>query len=176
MNSKLLILFGAAALLLEFGGGHYVGMTAVEAGEHLGFLPGDLSEKVHPYMLPLYDCLDKVCGVTGDVRDWMNERYELAPLAFMRGRTFENAVCVLDEAQNCCEKQLKMFLTRLGGEPGNAKMLITGDPEQTDSGRRNYALIDTVDKIRHLPGVGVIEFTEQAVCRHPLVREFGKLL
>ena len=143
----------------------------VEAGEHLGFLPGDMDEKVYPYMLPLYDCLDKICGRDSENRKYVDERYELAPLAFLRGRTFDGAVCILDEAQNCTTGQLKLFLTRLGKY---SKMIVTGDPTQTDLPWDQSGLMEVIKKVRDIEGVGVVEFSESAIVRHPLVAQIVK--
>jgi phosphate starvation-inducible PhoH-like protein len=143
----------------------------VEAGENLGFLPGTLDEKVDPYMMPLYDCLAKMVGKGGQTRAFVEERLEVAPLAYMRGRTFEQSVCILDEAQNCSMAQLTLFLTRLGE---GSKMVITGDPDQSDlfdKGRTPIA--EMMDLLSSVEGVGVVEFPEKYIVRHPLV---GKIL
>ena len=144
---------------------------AVESGENLGFLPGDADEKIYPYMLPLYDCLDKICGRDGETRKIINEAYELAPLAFLRGRTFSGCVCILDEAQNCTRSQLKMFLTRLGHY---SKMIITGDPTQSDIPGGSSGLMEVMNKCKDIKGIGFINFTEEAIVRHPLVAEIIK--
>jgi phosphate starvation-inducible PhoH-like protein len=145
----------------------------VEAGESLGFLPGTIEEKIGPYMLPLYDCLEKMCGREGDAnRDYITKKVELAPLAYLRGRTFDDSVCILDEAQNCTKGQLKLFLTRLGR---NSKMIITGDPSQSDLGRIPD-LIDIVNRLSQLQGVAVITFNEECIVRHPLVSQIIKKL
>lgn len=122
----------------------------VEAGENLGFLPGDVDEKVYPYMLPLYDCLDKICGRDSEARKKIDEAYELAPLAFLRGRTFDGCVCILDEAQNCTRAQLKLFLTRLGKY---SKMIITGDPTQSDLPGGSSGLMEVIQKCKGIKGV-----------------------
>lgn len=143
----------------------------VEAGENLGFLPGEVDEKVYPYMLPLYDCLDKICGRDSESRKRVDESYELAPLAYLRGRTFDGAVCILDEAQNCTIGQLKLFLSRLGKY---SKMIITGDPTQTDLPKQQSGLMDVINKLKDLDGIGYVHFTENAIVRHPLVAEIVK--
>jgi phosphate starvation-inducible protein PhoH and related proteins len=144
----------------------------VEAGENLGFLPGDMDEKIYPYMLPLYDSLDKICGSDGENREYIDKRYELAPIAFLRGRTFQDCVCILDEGQNCTKGQLKLFLTRLGT---NSKMIITGDPTQTDlTGKNVSGLNEVIDKLAGVKNIGIMEFTEDAIVRHPLVAEIVK--
>lgn len=147
----------------------------VEAGESLGFLPGTLDEKINPYMMPLWDCMSKIAGPTHEgnkMRDIINKSYEVAPLAFMRGRTFDNSVCVLDEAQNCTRSQLKLFLTRMGS---NSKMIITGDPKQSDIGGIPD-LVDVVCRLESVPGVGVVYFNEECIVRHKMVGEILKRL
>jgi len=141
----------------------------VEAGESLGFLPGEFSEKVHPYMIPLYDCMDQMVGSHGPWREKIDQAVEVAPIAFMRGRSFLNSICIFDEAQNASLLQLKLFLTRFGE---NSKIIITGDPTQSDIGNK-VALVDVVQKLRGLDGVGVIEFNNDCIVRHPLV---GKII
>ena len=145
----------------------------VEAGENLGFLPGDLNEKIQPYMLPLYDCLEKVCGKDTGSRRFVEERFELAPLAYMRGRTFDSSVCILDEAQNCSKSQIKLFLTRLGKF---SKMIVTGDPTQNDLGYGQSGLMECIERLEGVAGVGVHYFSEEAIVRHPLVKELVKRL
>jgi phosphate starvation-inducible PhoH-like protein len=137
----------------------------VEAGESLGFLPGDLGEKVNPYMLPLYDCIDKLCGFDGPQRERINRCVEVAPIAFMRGRTFQDAVCIFDEAQNATKMQLKLFLTRF--DP-RSKIIITGDPTQSDL-KGDVPLMDVVRRLESVPGVGVVTFGPSSIVRHPLV-------
>ncbi len=145
----------------------------VEAGENLGFLPGDIDEKVFPYMLPIYDALDKMCGRQGEAnRKFVDERVELAPLAFLRGRTFNDSICILDEAQNCTTSQLKLFLTRLGK---GSKMLITGDPSQSDIGRTS-GLMSTIERLQGIEGINTVMFTEDAIVRHHLVASVVKRL
>ena len=145
---------------------------AVEAGERLGFLPGDMYEKVHPYLRPLYDALydmiepDKVATLT--------ERgaIEIAPLAYMRGRTLNDAFIVLDEAQNTTSEQMKMFLTRLGF---NSRMVITGDITQVDlPSTRASGLIEIQSVLKHVAGIAFVYFTERDVVRHELVSEVIK--
>jgi phosphate starvation-inducible PhoH-like protein len=144
----------------------------VSAGEQLGFLPGDLASKIFPYLLPVYDCMTKMCGKQGErYREYVDKKTEITPLAYLRGRTFDNCVCILDEAQNCTYAQLKLFLTRLGN---GSKMIITGDPTQSDL--RDTGLMSIVGKIKHLEGVGVVEFGEECIVRHPLVREIVGLI
>jgi phosphate starvation-inducible PhoH-like protein len=139
----------------------------VEAGESLGFLPGEFEEKVHPYMLPMYDCVDTLFPHDEEGKENVMSKVEVAPLAYMRGRTFNNAVCIFDEAQNATKMQLKMFLTRFGK---NSKVVITGDPTQSDIGH-NVALVDVVNRLQGVPGIGVVEFKANSIVRHPLVME-----
>lgn len=139
----------------------------IEAGgESIGYLPGTFEEKVNPYMLPLYDCMDRMLGPAGPQRDLINKSVELAPLCFMRGRTFNDAVCILDEAQNATFAQIKLFLTRFGE---NSKVIITGDPMQSDLRPQDRALMGIVDKLSTLPGIGVITFRSNSIVRHPLI-------
>ncbi len=140
---------------------------AVEAGENLGFLPGDLREKLDPYLQPLYDALKDMIPATR-LADHLDEGViQIAPLAFMRGRTLDHAFVILDEAQNATLPQLKMFLTRMGR---NAKFVITGDVTQVDlPDRQPSGLSPAVDMLRNVEGITVIELTEQDVIRHELV-------
>jgi phosphate starvation-inducible PhoH-like protein len=140
---------------------------AVEAGENLGFLPGDLREKLDPYLQPLYDALKEMIPATR-LADHLDEGIiQIAPLAFMRGRTLDHAFVILDEAQNATLPQLKMFLTRMGR---NAKFVITGDVTQVDlPDRQPSGLTPAVDMLRNVEGITVIELTEQDVIRHELV-------
>ena len=123
-------------------------------------------EKIHPYMLPLFDCMDRCLGKFSPQREIINKSVELAPMCFMRGRTFHDSVCILDEAQNCNFTQLKLFLTRFGE---NSKVIITGDPMQSDLHPRDRALMNVVDRLSTLKGVGVIQFKSNAIVRHPLI-------
>ena len=138
----------------------------VEAGESLGYLPGEFEEKVHPYMMPMYDCIDKLVGY-GDSpqRDRVERCMEIAPVAYMRGRTFDNAVCIFDEAQNATMMQLKLFLTRFGE---NSKVIITGDPMQSDL-PGDVALSNVMHRLSGVPGIGVLQFKDKHIVRHPLV-------
>jgi phosphate starvation-inducible PhoH-like protein len=142
---------------------------AVEAGERLGFLPGDMYEKVHPYLRPLYDALYDM--MEPDRAATMTERgaIEIAPLAYMRGRTLNDAFIVLDEAQNTTSEQMKMFLTRLGF---NSRMVITGDITQVDlPSTRASGLIEIQSVLKHVAGIRFVYFTEKDVVRHELVSE-----
>ena len=140
---------------------------AVEAGERLGFLPGDLAQKVDPYLRPLYDALDDLMGADKVARAFEKGLLEVAPLAFMRGRTLNNAFVILDEAQNTTTEQMKMFLTRLGF---GSKAVITGDVSQIDLPRGTESgLIDAERVLRRVRGVATTHFTSADVVRHPLV-------
>ncbi len=142
---------------------------AVEAGESLGFLPGDLKEKVDPYLRPLYDALDDMLPAEKLAQFMTNRTIEVAPLAFMRGRTLNNAFIILDEAQNTTSLQLKMFLTRLGP---NAKCIITGDLSQIDLPRKQTSgLIQGLDILKDITGIATIFLTPEDVVRHRLVKE-----
>lgn len=137
----------------------------VEAGEKLGYLPGTADEKLHPYMMPIYDTLDDLVGKEGLQRESINKSLEIAPIAYLRGRSFKHSVAILDEAQNSTKTQLKLFLTRIGM---NSKLLITGDPKQSDLGSSS-GLLEVVEKLRGTPGVGIIEFSPNAIVRHPII-------
>ena len=140
---------------------------AVEAGESLGFLPGDLKEKVDPYLRPLYDALYDMLGVENVTQMIEKQIIEIAPLAYMRGRTLENAFIILDEAQNATIDQLKMFLTRLGF---NSKMIVTGDVSQVDlPNSKKSGLKVSANLLKGLDEVGLIIFDKEDVVRHPLV-------
>jgi phosphate starvation-inducible PhoH-like protein len=140
---------------------------AVEAGERLGFLPGDLAQKVDPYLRPLYDALDDLMGADKVARAFEKGLLEVAPLAFMRGRTLSNAFVILDEAQNTTTEQMKMFLTRLGF---GSKAVITGDVSQIDLPRGTESgLIDAERVLRRVRGIATTHFTSADVVRHPLV-------
>ena len=141
----------------------------VEAGEKLGFLPGTFGEKVNPYMQPLYDTMEVLLGKQGAKREIINKAVVLAPLCYMRGRTFNDAICIFDEAQNATYTQLKLFLTRFGQ---NTKVIVTGDPDQSDlvTGRReDCALTEVVDRLKGTAGIGMFKFSHADVVRHPLV-------
>ncbi len=141
---------------------------AVEAGEKLGFLPGDLQEKVDPYLRPLYDALFDILGI--DVFDRYRERgvLEIAPLAYMRGRTLDDSFVILDEAQNTTPEQMKMFLTRLGFD---SKTVITGDVTQVDLPKGSLSgLMHAREVLKDIPGISFVTLTERDVVRHPLVQ------
>jgi phosphate starvation-inducible PhoH-like protein len=140
---------------------------AVEAGERLGFLPGDLAQKVDPYLRPLYDALYDLMGFERVTRAFERGQLEIAPLAFMRGRTLNHAFVILDEAQNTTREQMKMFLTRMGF---GSRCVITGDVSQIDlpAGVRS-GLIDAAALLAGVVGIGFTHFTAADVVRHPLV-------
>lgn len=141
---------------------------AVEAGEKLGFLPGDMKDKIDPYLQPLYDALEDMIPPV-KLKEYMESKViQIAPLAFMRGRTLNDAIIVLDEAQNTTTHQIKMFLTRLGN---NAKMIITGDVTQIDLPRSTQSgLIHALRVLDGVPGIGKVEFGKKDIVRHPLVQ------
>ena len=141
---------------------------AVEAGEKLGFLPGDMKDKIDPYLQPLYDALEDMLPAI-KLKEFMeNNVIQIAPLAFMRGRTLNDAIIILDEAQNTTRHQMKMFLTRLGM---NAKMIITGDVTQIDLPRNTQSgLLQALRILRGVKGIGLIEYEKKDIVRHPLVQ------
>ena len=141
---------------------------AVEAGEKLGFLPGDMKDKIDPYLQPLYDALEDMIPAV-KLKEYMeNNVIQIAPLAFMRGRTLNDAVIVLDEAQNTTTHQIKMFMTRLGM---NAKMIVTGDATQIDLPRSvPSGLIRALKILENVEGIGRIEFGKKDIVRHALVQ------
>jgi len=140
---------------------------AVEAGEKLGFLPGDMKEKVDPYLRPLYDALYELFGVNKIDKRIETGEIEIAPLAFMRGRTLKNCFAILDEAQNATETQIKMFLTRIGE---NSKLVVNGDPSQIDLINKSQSgLLKSKDILKDLKEIKIIEFDHTDVVRHPLV-------
>ena len=142
---------------------------AVEAGENLGFLPGDLKEKVDPYLAPFYDSLGEMISVSKYKPLIADKIIEIIPLAFMRGRTLNNAFMILDEAQNATKTQMKMFLTRLGN---NSKAIITGDITQIDLPNTvKSGLVEVVDLLKNIDGIGFAHLTSKDVVRHKLVRE-----
>ena len=142
---------------------------AVEAGEKLGFLPGDLKEKIDPYLQPLYDALQNMIPEAKLTEYIEKGTIQIAPLAFMRGRTLSDAVVILDEAQNTTALQLKMFLTRLGF---GGKMIVTGDLTQVDlPPTQKSGLRDALERFRNIPDIKIIEFNEKDIVRHPLVKK-----
>ena len=141
---------------------------AVEAGEKLGFLPGEMKDKLDPYLQPLYDALEEMIPAVKLKEYIENNIIQIAPLAYMRGRTLNDAVVILDEAQNTTELQMKMFLTRLGA---NAKMIVTGDITQTDLPRGVHSgLRQALNILQGTRGIGYIAFQRADIVRHPLVQ------
>jgi phosphate starvation-inducible PhoH-like protein len=170
-TGKTFIAVAAAVRRLRSGSCRRLVITrpVVEAGENLGFLPGDLQAKLNPYMRPVYDALFEMIGFEEATRLEEAGVLEIAPLAYMRGRTLANAFVLLDEAQNTSVSQMKMFLTRLGE---GSCMVVTGDPTQTDlhSGQKS-GLNDAVRRLRGHAGIGVVEFSVKDIVRHPLVEQ-----
>ncbi|WP_420103225.1 PhoH family protein [Bosea sp. (in: a-proteobacteria)] len=169
-TGKTWLAVGHAVSLIEQGVVERMVLSrpAVEAGERLGFLPGDMREKVDPYLRPIYDALNDFMEARHVERGLQTGMIEIAPLAFMRGRTLSNAVVLLDEAQNATSMQMKMFLTRLGE---GSRMIITGDPSQIDlpPGQRS-GLVEAVKLLKDVEGIGYARFEEGDVVRHELVR------
>ena len=142
---------------------------AIEAGEKLGFLPGDLQSKIDPYLRPLYDALYEIMGAESFQKNMEKGLIEVAPLAYMRGRTLDNAFIVLDEAQNTTESQMKMFLTRIGF---GSKAIITGDRSQKDLAHGTKSGLDIALKVvRNIDGIAICNLTSKDVVRHPLVQK-----
>lgn len=141
----------------------------VEAGESLGFLPGDYTQKINPYLTPLFDAINRI--LTPEIYAKLNAKnmIEVAPLAYMRGRTFENCIVILDEAQNATCRQMKMFLTRLGE---NAKLIINGDVTQIDLPHKvKSGMVEALEVLQDVPEIGIVEFKEGDVVRHPVVKK-----
>ncbi len=168
-TGKTYLAVAFAALLLERGTIDRIILSrpAVEAGENLGFLPGDMKEKVDPYLRPLYDALYDMMPGDKVERALASGVIEIAPLAFMRGRTLANAAIILDEAQNTTSMQMKMFLTRLGE---NSKMIVTGDPSQVDlPGGQKSGLVEALQLLDRISDISVVQFTAADIVRHKLV-------
>jgi len=168
-TGKTYLAVAYAAQLLERGQVNRIILSrpAVEAGERLGFLPGDLREKIDPYLRPLYDALYDMMPPEKVERGLMNGMIEIAPLAFMRGRTLENAAIILDEAQNTTSMQMKMFLTRFGE---GSRMIVTGDPSQTDlpAGQQS-GLVEALNLLHNIDDIVAVRFGAEDVVRHRLV-------
>ena len=170
-TGKTYLAVAHAAMLLERGMVERIVLSrpAVEAGERLGFLPGDMKEKVDPYLRPLYDALYDMMPADKVERALTAGVIEIAPLAFMRGRTLAHAAVILDEAQNTTSMQMKMFLTRLGE---NARMIVTGDPTQIDlPPNTKSGLVEALRVLDGVPGIVTVRFEDKDVVRHPLVAE-----
>jgi phosphate starvation-inducible PhoH-like protein len=169
-TGKTYLAVAAAASLLKRGQARRIVLArpAVEAGERLGFLPGDLQAKVNPYLRPLFDALHDMMDFEQVKRFMVNDVIEVIPLAFMRGRTLNDSVIILDEAQNTTASQMLMFLTRLGHD---SKMIVTGDASQVDlpDGTRS-GLVDAIDKLRGIKGIGLVELEKSDIVRHRLVQ------
>ena len=167
-KTYLAVVFAVAALKNNEVKKIILTRPAVEAGENLGFLPGDLKEKVDPYLRPLYDALYDMLGVEQTEKLMEKGVIEIAPLAYMRGRTLEDAYVILDEAQNTTDNQMKMFLTRLGFR---SKMIVTGDISQIDLPRNTTSgLIRTLDILEGVKGISFIHLSAMDVVRHPVVQ------
>ena len=144
----------------------------LEAGERLGFLPGDLAQKIDPYLRPMYDALDELMGHGQVMRRMESSIIEIAPLAYMRGRTLKDAFVILDEAQNASRGQMKMFLTRLGF---GSRTVVTGDLTQTDLPSGHHSgLEEAINLLGNMPDIACVRFTDHDVVRHPLVRQVVK--
>jgi len=170
-TGKTFLSVAFAAMQLENGQVNRIILSrpAVEAGERLGFLPGDMKEKVDPYLRPLYDALYEMLPAEKVEKYIEKNIIEIAPIAFLRGRTLKNAAIILDEAQNCTPAQMKMFLTRIGE---NSKVVVTGDPSQTDlpPGQKS-GLKDALDILIHIEGMAKIVFGNRDIVRHKLVSQ-----
>jgi phosphate starvation-inducible PhoH-like protein len=174
-TGKTYLAIAKAVEALEAGkvGRIVLSRPAVEAGENIGFLPGEMEDKLAPYLRPLYDALSDRMSMKR-VRALMAEgAIEIAPVGFMRGRTLNNAFVVIDEAQNCTYVQLKMLLTRLGW---NSTMVVTGDPGQSDLLPELSGLADTARKLEVLPNIAVVRLADRDIVRHPLVAEMLSVL
>ena len=168
-TGKTWLAVACAVDALERGNVQRIVLTrpAVEAGERLGFLPGDLVQKVDPYLRPLYDALHELMGFDKVQKAFERSQFEIAPLAFMRGRTLNNAFIILDEAQNTTPEQMKMFLTRIGF---GSKAVVTGDISQIDLPKGQASgLVEAERILKRVPGIAHVRFTSADVVRHPLV-------
>ena len=172
-SGKTFLAIGAALHCYELGFIKKIILVrpAVEAGENLGFLPGDLSQKIDPYLRPMYDALSSIMGSNLLNKLIDQNIIEVAPLAYMRGRTLNNSFIILDEAQNSTKEQMKMFLTRLGQ---NSKAVITGDITQIDLPNAFSGLVHALPLLSDIKGISICKFTDQDVMRHPLVRKIIK--
>jgi len=167
-KTYLAVAMAVAALKKEQVSRIILARPAVEAGEALGFLPGDLQEKITPYLRPLYDALHDMMEAEELERALSREVIEVAPLAYMRGRTLNNAFVILDEAQNATTEQMFMLLTRIGM---NSKCVVTGDVTQIDlPANKRSGLVEALQALKAVPGIGMSYFTDRDVVRHPLVR------
>ncbi len=167
-TGKTYLAIASAVEALEAGAVNRIVLSrpAVEAGESLGFLPGDMHEKLAPYLQPLYDALNERLGAKRLRALLANGSIEIAPVAYMRGRTLNGAFVVIDEAQNCTYAQIKMLLTRLGW---HSTMVLTGDPDQTDLLEGMSGLAEIARRLETVPGISVVRLGESDIVRHPLV-------
>lgn len=173
-TGKTFLAVGWAVTLLRQGAVKKIVLVrpAVEAGERLGFLPGDLVAKINPYLRPLFDSLNDMMEPEQVRRYMENDIIEIVPLAYMRGRTLNNAVIILDEGQNATTAQMKMFLTRMGN---NSKIVVTGDMTQTDLPRTiKSGLVDAVNRLKNIERLAIVHLDEHDIVRHPLVQNIVK--
>lgn len=159
--------YACSAILTKRQKKIYLTRPIVEAGgEHLGYLPGSAEEKVGPYFTPIFDALDELVGPVGFQRELIAKTMQLRPLAYMRGTNLNDAICLLDEAQNITYEQMVLYLTRIGR---NSRMIINGDPSQSDI--RNCCLSRIVEKLEGLEGIGVVRFGSEDIVRNPLISQ-----
>src|SRR5215813_12718272 len=171
-KTYLAVAMAISALLSKRVNRIILARPAVEAGERLGFLPGTLQEKIDPYLRPLYDALYDMLEAEKIEKLLERNTIEVAPIAFMRGRTLNDSFIIMDEAQNCTPEQMKMILTRQGF---NSKMVVTGDPTQIDlPGGLRSGLIEVIDVLRGIEGIGFVHFDDRDVVRHSLVQKIVK--
>ena len=166
-KTHLAVAFAIGEILAKRRKKIVISRPIVEAGEKLGFLPGTFEEKTLPYLIPIFDCMDTILGKETVERDRVNRSMEIVPIAYMRGRTWNDTVVILDEAQNCTDEQLKLAMTRLGL---GSKMIITGDPAQSDL-KGEIAFPKIVECMKKVQGISIVEFNETHIVRHPLVAE-----
>ena len=156
----------AVQQVLDGHADHIVITRPSVATEQLGFLPGSAEDKVAPYLVPFLDAVDRIAGKRGHHRDRIAAAIKIAPLAYLRGRTFTNSIMLFDEAQNANFGQLKLFLTRIGH---GSQVIVTGDADQSDLPRQERRLVDVMQRLAGLKGVGVVEFKPSDVVRHPII-------
>jgi len=172
-SGKTFLSIATACRMMQMGEVERLVLTrpAVEAGENLGFLPGDLAQKINPYLRPIYDALHECIGFERTSEFISANKIEIAPIAFMRGRTLANSFIILDEAQNCTLPQLKMFLTRFGK---NSKMAVSGDATQIDLAHGKSGLEKVVQKLQGVKGISLVQFGREDITRHPIVEAIVK--